>query len=256
MKITIIGTGNVATVLGKTFLHNGHTILQVAGRREAAAKELSDTLKCPYSLNVGELNQNSDLYIITVSDSVIAQIVNEIIIPQESIIVHTAGGVSINVFQGKFPNYGVLYPLQSLRKENDSLPEIPFFIDGNNEATKNTLYNFTKLLYDKVSFSSDEQRLKLHVAAVLTANFSNFLYCLAHDFCENENIDFKNLIPLMQEGVNRLQQFNPAEMQTGPAIRKDESTITKHLNILNSYPETKSVYQFLSQSIVEYFAKK
>ncbi|ANI89283.1 hypothetical protein A9P82_08260 [Arachidicoccus ginsenosidimutans] len=256
MNITLIGTGNVATVLGKSFIQKGHHILQIIGRREDAAKELTDTLKCPHSLSFKEVNQQSDLYIIAVSDNAVEQIIDEIIIPPKSIIVHTAGGVSINVFKNRFKNFGVLYPLQSLRKENKELPEIPFFVDANNETAKIALYNFAKTISEKVSYATDEQRLKLHVAAVLTSNFPNFLYALTNDFCTKENIDFKNLLPLMQETINRLQRFNPAEMQTGPAIRKDMSTIEKHLDVLEGYPETKNIYRFLSDEIFAYFFKK
>ena len=251
--ITIIGTGNVATVLGKNFIQNNYCIKQIIGRREDAARELSDALKCPYSLNLEAVNQHSELYVIAVSDKAVAQIADEIIIPEESIIVHTAGGVSINVFKDKFDRYGVLYPLQSLRKENNYLPEIPFFIDGNNEAVKNSLYGFAKTISGKAAFADDLQRMKLHVAAVLTSNFPNFLYTLAYDFCNKQQIDFSDFIPLMEETVHRLKHFNPAEMQTGPAIRKDETTMEKHLQLLEDDATLHNVYSFLSGEIMKYF---
>lgn len=253
MNITIIGTGNVATVLGKLFLQNNHTIVEVIGRSEAAAKELSDALKCSYSLNFKTIYQHSDLYVIAVSDKAVAQLANEIIIPKESTMVHTAGGVSKDVFRNNIVNYGVLYPLQSLRKGNHHLPEIPFFIDANSEATKNVLYDFAKTISDKIFFANDEMRLKLHVAAVFTSNFPNFLYTIANDFCEKENLDFKNLLPLINETVNRLKYFSPSEMQTGPAIRKDGATIQKHLNALLNDEIGSAVYSFLSQQIMHYF---
>jgi hypothetical protein len=39
-------------------------------------------------------------------------------------------------------------------------------------------------------------------------------------------------------------------MQTGPAIRGDQSTIDIHLDLLSGKPELKELYQKLSQSIV------
>lgn len=253
MNITIIGTGNVATALGKLFLQKGHNILQIVGRKEAAAKELADALECPYSLSLKEINRHSDLYVVAISDKAVAQLADEIIIPGESIIVHTAGGVSIDVFKDKFAHYGVLYPLQSLRKENDRLPEIPFFIDGNTETVKSSLYDFAKSVSGKAAFADDLQRMKLHVAAVFTSNFPNFLYTLAHDFCNRQQIDFANLIPLMEETVQRLKYFDPAEMQTGPAIRKDTITMEKHLQLLEDDATLYNLYSFLSEEIMKYF---
>lgn len=253
MDITIIGTGNVATILGKIFLQKGHKILQVVGRNEEATRQLSSVLECPYSLNLNETNQRSDLYIIAVSDKAVAQLTDKIIIPKESVIVHTAGGVSIDVFKDNFAHYGVLYPLQSLRKENNHLPEIPFFIDGNDEIAKNKLYGFVKDVSDMVAFADDLQRMKLHVAAVFTSNFPNFLYTLASDFCNRQQIDFQNLIPLMKETVHRLRYFNPAEMQTGPAVRRDETTMKNHLQLLEDAVALRDVYCFLSGEITKYF---
>lgn len=252
MNITIIGTGNVATILGQVFLKNGHDILQIIGRREDATKELSDTLKCPYTLCTKEINQHSDLYIVAVSDKAIEPLTNEIIIPKQSIIVHTAGGVSINVFKDKFDNYGVLYPLQSLRKENNYLPEIPFFIDGNKTA-KGILYDFAKTISDKTAFADDYQRINLHISAVFASNFPNFLYVLAYDFCNKRGIEFSNLIPLMEETIHRLKYFNPDQMQTGPAIRKDVTTVEKHLQQLKDDGTARNTYRFLSEEIMKYF---
>ena len=39
-------------------------------------------------------------------------------------------------------------------------------------------------------------------------------------------------------------------MQTGPALRGDQSTVNAHLDLLNGKPELKELYQKLSQSIV------
>jgi uncharacterized protein DUF2520 len=58
------------------------------------------------------------------------------------------------------------------------------------------------------------------------------------------------LLPLIEEVVNRLRVFNPAEMQTGPAIRGDVSTIQKHLSLLKDFPQLKNVYEMMSESIL------
>ena len=243
----------MATVLGKLFVQNNYCIKQIIGRREAAARKLADRLECPYSLSLKAVSQHSDLYVVAVSDKAVAQITGEIIIPEESIIVHTAGGVSIDVFKNKFAHYGVLYPLQSLRKENDHLPEIPFFIDGNTETVKSRLYGFAKSVSDKAAFADDIQRMKLHLAAVFASNFPNFLYTLAHDFCNRQQIDFTDLVPLIEETVQRLKYFNPTEMQTGPAVRKDGVTMEKHLQLLEDDATLYNVYKFLSGEILKYF---
>ena len=51
----------------------------------------------------------------------------------DKLVLHTAGSVSKDVLKNISYNYGVLYPLQSLRKESHEIPEIPFLVDGNND---------------------------------------------------------------------------------------------------------------------------
>jgi len=62
MNIAIIGSGNVATVLGKKIALAGHAIVQVTGRSEAHAKELAAKLDCDYSTDYSKINMQADLY--------------------------------------------------------------------------------------------------------------------------------------------------------------------------------------------------
>ena len=65
----------------------------------------------------------------------------------------------------------------------------------------------------------------------------------------NEGIDFKLMIPLLVETVTRMQDHFPAELQTGPAIRNDVSTIEKHRELLQEYPELLEIYEFFTERI-------
>ena len=91
--------------------------------------------------------------------------------------------------------------------------------------------------------------MKLHVAAVFVNNFTNHLFALAENYCKKEGIHFKELLPLIEETISRLENISPSTSQTGPAARNDEETIQKHLALLESHPQMKKVYEFLSASI-------
>ncbi|MEI9934279.1 MAG: DUF2520 domain-containing protein [Ferruginibacter sp.] len=165
------------------------------------------------------------------------------------IALHTAGSVSIDVLKNISANYGVLYPLQSLRKERVTIPEIPLLINGNTEDTISEIENFAKTISPLVSITTDKQREKLHLAAVIVNNFANHLFTMTEDYCIKEKLDFNMLFPLINETAQRLHYYSPAEMQTGPAIRKDTITIDKHLKLLSDFPELKYIYTKLSESI-------
>src|SRR5437868_12497480 len=129
----------------------------------------------------------------------------------------------------------------------DTTAGIPILIDGNSPETTALIEDFARSLSNTVSIANDDQRLKLHVAAVIVSNFTNHLYALAEEFCEKEKVDFKMLIPLIMETAERIETNSPASVQTGPALRNDIFTLDKHLRLLNAYPKLKYVYLKLTE---------
>lgn len=249
MDIAIIGTGNTATVLGKLCKEKGHRILEVNGRSSTDTNFLAKELEAKAGFELKQITKDADLYIIAVSDMAIDNVSVDIHV-HEKIVVHTAGSMSIHLLDHTSSNYGVLYPLQSMRKEIEELPEIPFLIDGNNDFTKKELKTFAKTLSGNVQLADDLQRKKVHLAAVFVANFSNYLYALAENYCYEEKIQFNSLLPLIKETTRRLEFYPAATTQTGPAIREDFSTIEKHLDLLKDYPLMKTAYLAFTQSIL------
>ena len=248
MQIVIIGTGNVATVLGKLIVSKGHKVIEVVGRNQKNTNALAKILNAKGNNNFETISSEGDIYIIAVVDTAIEIIAQKLLL-NNKLIIHTAGSVSINVLNKPLYKFGVLWPLQTLRKEMKVIPEIPFVIDANNESTYATLLAFTKSLTDTVFRANDERRIKLHLAAVVVSNLTNHLYTLADDYCQKEHLDFKLLIPLIEETGKRIKSNAPMNVQTGPAARKDESTIISHITLLKGYPILQKIYQMISDSI-------
>ncbi|MBO9573447.1 MAG: DUF2520 domain-containing protein [Chitinophagaceae bacterium] len=253
MNITIIGSGNVATVLGRLLKNAGHAIGQVFNRYATHAASLAAELNAEAISTTDLIKKDADIYIVATSDDSLKTIKDWLPL-YDKFLVHTAGSASINVFEGLTTNYGVLYPLQSIRKELPTPREIPFLIDGSTEENKLKLTALAKTISKNVAFADDAQRSKLHLAAVMTNNFSNHLYMLAEEYCKKENIDFKLLYPLLLETVTRLENNSPAETQTGPAVRNDLQTIQKQRDMLSAYPRLLSVYDVLTESIINYYS--
>jgi predicted short-subunit dehydrogenase-like oxidoreductase (DUF2520 family) len=249
MDSVILGSGNVAAVLGRKFKSAGHNILQVISRNASAASKLAyewDTESTNYP---SIINRNADVYIVAVSDDAIDEVVADLQLPRK-IVAHTAASVSKEILKTVTDHYGVFYPLQSLHKEDADLPETPIFFDGSDEMTRKKLETLANSISPQhVTQANDDARSKLHVAAVFVNNFTNHLYALAEDYCNKEGIDFNELLPLIEETASRIKDISPSRSQTGPAIRNDEETIQKHLELLNDHPQLKNIYQLMTKSI-------
>lgn len=248
MKIVIIGTGNTATVLGHKLKAAGHKILQVYGRDTSAASQLAYELGTESTNYWNVVSRDADLYILAVSDIAIKEILSELQLPDKT-IVHTAASVSKNVLKNAARHFGVFYPLQSLKKEMGYLPDIPIVIDASDGSTLKELELLAQSISGRVVEAGDEQRMKLHLAAVIVNNFVNHLYALAESYCNNEGIDFDLLLPLIKETAGRLSYISPSQSQTGPALRNERETIEKHLELLKNYPHLKKIYEIFTESI-------
>lgn len=247
MEIVIIGTGNVATILGRKCKEAGHVIRQVLGRNAAAADALAAAVQAPAVYDWSRIEEKADLYLLAVSDKAIEEVAQKMELNGKT-VVHTAASVSKEILAGA-AHYGVFYPLQSLRKETAQLPEIPLFIDASDEYMFNLLQTLAQSISKNVMQATDEQRMKLHLAAVFANNFVNHLYVLTEKYCQQEGIDFELLLPLIKETANRMEQMQAAGAQTGPAIRQDEGTIQKHLALLNGHPSLQNWYALFTESI-------
>jgi predicted short-subunit dehydrogenase-like oxidoreductase (DUF2520 family) len=248
MNIVIIGSGNVATVLGRKIKTAGHTVLQIVNRTADHAKVLADELGCAYADFAG-IDKNGALYIIAIADGALHTFNTKISLGNK-LVVHTAGSVSKDALQNVSSAYGVMYPLQSMRMEMPALPQIPLLIDANNKESLLVLEEFARSISDTVTHSTDEQRLKLHVAAVVVSNFTNHLYAHAQEFCEKEGVEFKTLLPLIKETACRMEMVSPTDLQTGPAVRNDVFTLDRHLKSLGNHPKLKYLYIKLTDSIM------
>ena len=249
MKIVIIGTGNTATILGRQLKKAGHRIIQVFGRNASAASKLAYELDTESTNYWSVIRKDADVYLIAVTDDAIVDVAKHLHVPGK-VVAHTAGSVKQDVLKKTSHHYGVFYPLQSLRKDMTTIPDIPVFVDGSDDVAKKTLESIAhSIAGDKVNTAGDDARLKLHVAAVIVSNFTNHLYALAEEYCKKEGLDFKQLLPLIEETAARVKTISPKKTQTGPALRHDKETIQKHLELLNDHPQLKKIYELLTESI-------
>ena len=254
MKVVIIGTGNVATVVGKLIVSKGHSIVEVVGRNNLTTQLLAQVLDAKPNNDLKTINPNADLYIIAVADNAIKAIAEELRL-ENKLVVHTAGSVAIGKLKASSNLYGVLWPLQTIRKEVITTPMIPFVIDANTQSAYQLLHAFASTLSNQIKMANDEKRVKMHLAAVVVSNFSNHLFALANDYCKQEALDFSMLLPLMQETIEKIKHHQPHSVQTGPAVRNDTITIAKHEDLLQQHQSLQHLYKELSDSIISYQEK-
>ena len=244
-RITIIGSGNVAQHLIKAFTKSELVeIVQVYSRKKEALSSLIEFDKITSDF---EELQESDLYIIAVSDKAIADVSRQLPF-QNRIVVHTSGAASLDVLDAK-NRKGVFYPLQTFSKNKEiDFSIIPLCLEAENTFDFRVLETVAKSVSNAVFAINSDQRKALHVAAVFVNNFTNHLYHIGQEICEEHQVPFEILRPLIQETAEKINTLNPVDAQTGPAKRNDLVTIDAHLAYLTSENQ-KNIYKLITQSI-------
>lgn len=231
MKTAIIGTGNVATRFAEIF-----------------------DSECVSSRTLEGLPSDADLYIIAVSDSAVKKVADSL--PElPGIVVHTTGSVPLEALGNvRCRGIGVLYPFQTISKKRP-LPasSIPLLVEADCEETASWLEIAARESgFTNVTRSDSDMRRKVHLAGVFVSNFPNAMVAIAQKILGYCGIDGAIVNPLLAETVAKLKSLPAKEAQTGPAVRKDFSTIEKHITILDdlSMKEESKVYSVITDFIV------
>lgn len=251
MDIVFIGSGNLATNLGISLFHSGHNIKQVYSRTIESARILADTVNAEPTNDITSIDNNADVYIFAVKDSVISTLAEQICKHDDNkIYVHTSGSTPMDVFKGHASCYGVLYPLQTFSKERKvDFSTIPCFIETNDDSTYQTVNSLANSISENVMQLNSESRRSIHLSAVFACNFTNHCYALAAEVLKANDIPFNVLLPLIDETACKVHSLEPLQAQTGPAVRFDENIINRHLDMLSSNRQLQDIYKMMSQSI-------
>lgn len=251
MRITIIGSGNVATHLSAAFKNAGHNIMQVYSRDMRKASLLAYHVKAEAIDSLSQINPETDLFVIAVRDDAVGRIASELS-HRNKLIVHTSGATDLQVLLDFTTNAGVFYPLQTFSKTREvNFNIVPVCIEGADEQITLILNELAYTITQNVYRINSDERQTLHLAAVFANNFPNYLYYLAQQLLAEKQLPFDLLKPLILETAQKVQQIQPASAQTGPAARNDEKTIDSHLGRLHENPELQELYRLLSQGIIK-----
>jgi|TARA_B110000971_G_C19783596_1_gene396482 predicted short-subunit dehydrogenase-like oxidoreductase (DUF2520 family) len=226
ISVLIIGNGNVASHLVKAFL-------------KVDAFHVTQ-------LNSRELNNipKATITILAVSDDAIAVVSAKV---KNALVVHTSGSFPLEGLKNT-TRKGVFYMLQTFSKEKEvDFATVPFCLEAENKEDYLLLETVAKAIGVKTYTINSRQRKALHVAAVFVNNFTNHLYKIGNDICEEHQVPFEILHPLIQETSEKIKTLSPEKAQTGPAVRNDDKTIENHLELLEKKQQL--IYKLITQSI-------
>ncbi len=239
--ITIIGYGRVGTLLFNSLKRAGYKHISIIKKDEEISSLNECIIICVPDLNIksvlGEIQQSG----IDISGRTFA---------------HTSGAIGLDVFS-KLGNdticVGCMHPMMAVTDTSKNFRDITFDICG----SKNFVEKIKPLIHHlngKYIVVDEQQKLNLHIAAVITSNYMVTLMGTALQLFKNSELDHtmirSALLPLMNSVLSNLEKEVPSKALTGPISRVDISTLQKHLEIINDVPNLKDVYTILAKETI------
>jgi len=256
MNVSIIGSGNLAWHLAPALDNTDFMVREVYSPNPSHAEALVEKLyEADVKASLDFSTSDSNIFIIATADSAIQEVAQEIVLPDEAVLVHTSGSQPLSVLGfAATPNIGVFYPLQTFSKEKKmDFAEIPLFLESENAFTEKILVQMAKALTKKVFKITSYERKALHVSAVFASNFTNHMLLIAQDIMKQNSLSYDWLKPLIAEMITKSLAIGPENAQTGPARRGDLKTLDKHIEFLQGDPALVDLYKMISQHILDHY---
>lgn len=252
--ISFIGAGNVAWHLAPALENVGHFVKEVYTPNGKSAKKLVGNLyDAIVKSDLDFSDSPSQIFILAVPDDAIQSIAQQIILPEQSLMVHTSGSKGLDVLEdSSAAATGVFYPLQTFSKSKKlDFERVPFLLESGNKEALKILNNLAKSLSKNIKIVSTAQRKQMHLAAVFACNFTNHMMSISEKIMNNAQLDFSLLHPLVLETIDKALRYSPKSVQTGPAKRGDLETLDKHMEMLQTDENVQEIYRLVSQNILD-----
>lgn len=245
--VLLIGTGRLAFHLGHALVHAEDRVVGVVGRSRTKANSLAEALSCPALVATDPLPQ-ADLRILAVNDDAIDEVAAQL--PDDGTpVIHLSGSKPLTLL-APHARRGVLWPIQSFGPGAPvDFSTVPLVVDADDPDTLELLETLAAKLSRHVVRLPYEQRQRLHLSAVIAANFPAFLLREAERLLVEQKIDPALIHLLWRSTAERaLQGADPAV--TGPARRGDLQTIAQQAGLLADEPELRRAYIAMSDLIL------
>jgi predicted short-subunit dehydrogenase-like oxidoreductase (DUF2520 family) len=238
----IAGAGNVAQALGRLLAARGLPVVAVAardpGRARRAAAFIGGDVR---AVSIPELPLCAQNILVAVSDSAISGVAATL--RGAGLLLHTCGGLGPEVLRPSgLPDArcGVLHPLQTVMAPQQGvqdLPGVPFGIAGGDEAL--AWAEWVARLAGGLPVRVAPHAMPLyHAAAVMAGNCLIGLVDAAAAILRQAGVPPEDatraLGPLARASLENALRSGSVNAITGPIARGDSTTVSRHLEALES----------------------
>jgi len=257
--LELVGAGQAAWALGLALHAQGIPIRRVIARPQSGGAALAQRLQAEWVrwtptetrlLPDNDPNSTSCITLFALSDDAIQEVAAAMDPGRSAAWIHCSGTVTLDALAAHSVR-GVFWPLLNLsRAEEGSWHGASILIQSEDPNLRETLLGWSQRLQAHARWVTEKQRQKLHLAAVMTANFNNVLLHWGHRLTLDLE-GHQDLVPILLQQLRDFEGTNndPLTRQSGPAWRNDLKTMDLQQQLLEDDPEGTALYRWFSSLI-------
>ncbi|MBN1956701.1 MAG: DUF2520 domain-containing protein [Desulfuromonadales bacterium] len=261
-KVALVGPGRVGCAVAKHLHQAGYELSAVIGRTSETALDACTFIGCSEkaaSLDIATVGEARiiliavpDDYISSLSEQIHAQLKE----PQDVTLVHFSGLHPAVIMRQHSPGARVLslhplLPFADRQSAYEQLPNCPCAVEGDDTA-RSLGEELVQALGAQYFHLEGDKKALYHAAACIASNFCVTLMAWACELLQNCDIDntraVELLAPLLQATLKNVTALGPEQGLTGPIVRGDSGTVSRHLDELKKIsPQQQAVYRDLAK---------
>ncbi|HUP50578.1 MAG TPA: DUF2520 domain-containing protein [Thermoanaerobaculia bacterium] len=241
MRLGILGGGRAAWAYGTAWRRIGWPLAGVWLRPESASRlpELLETRRC----TLDQLAAESELLLVAVSDRALDAVLPRIP-PGETIVFHASGALPAPA--GGFS----LHPLKALPPvgEPSDLLDTLLVFEGEHPKTAKLI---AVAIGARLAEVTAEQKPLYHAAAVFGSNYVAAVLDISAELMRRAGIGQVrgDLVSLAESAIRNWAAHEDRDRFTGPAVRGDRETLTRHAAAIGDDAQVAEIYKLLADWI-------
>jgi predicted short-subunit dehydrogenase-like oxidoreductase (DUF2520 family) len=256
--LAIVGAGRAGSALARALAEAGHTVAAVHSRTPAHAARLAAATGAAVAPTALAAMRDADLTFATVPDGEIVRVAATVAASGAALtgrsLVHcsaTYGPEVLGAVRLTGAGAGAFHPLQALAGASSAplLRGSSFAVEAP-EPLRSTLLELVADLGGQVLDLPPGGRALYHAAAVLAGNAPLALLARATTLLEEAGVEradaHRALAALLAGAASNATEGGPAGALTGPVVRGDAATVSRHLDVLGADPNTRELYRRLA----------
>lgn len=245
LKVGIVGTGRVGSVLGAALKTAGHHVVACSGVSRESVRRAERHLPGVPRLDVPDVVDAADLVVLTVPDDALEGLVQGLADTDHwragQLVLHSSGAYGIAVLEpalrkGALPL--ALHPAMTFTgqpEDFDRLVEAPFGVTAP-EQLRPAAEALVLEMGGNPIWVPEEARPLYHTALAAGANHLVTLVAESQDLLARAGVEEPSYVlrPLLEAALDNALRAGDAAT-TGPVVRGDARTVARHLETLRRY---------------------